>query len=66
MRNWVESAVLLVLTFILWFCAMLILRLTPLTGPVFLLASFGLTFFLGALGWSVLTLWIRLSPRRSR
>ena len=48
-----------VLTFVLWFCSILILRLTPLTGAALLLASLGLTFCLAALGWSVLTLWGR-------
>ena len=52
-----------VLTFVLWFCSILVLRLTPLTGAALLLASLGLTVCLAALAWLVLTLWERTRQR---
>jgi len=47
----------------LWVGSLLLLRLTPLTGLAFFLASFGLTWFAALLGWSVLTLWERHRAR---
>jgi hypothetical protein len=64
--GWVPSIFSGALALMLWFCSVLLLRMTPLTGAGFLLASLGLNFGLAALGWSVLLLWERLRlPRAS-
>jgi len=55
-----------VLTFVLWFCSILILRLTPLTGAALLVASLGLTTCVAMLGWLSLTLWERTRRRARR
>ena len=63
MAGFAQAVFTTVLTFALWFCSMLLLRLTPLTGVALLLASLGLTLCLATLGWLILTLWERLQRR---
>jgi hypothetical protein len=62
--GWVASIVAGVLAFVLWFCSVLMLRMTSLTGAGFLLASLAVTFGLSVLGWSFLALWERAKLRR--
>jgi hypothetical protein len=57
--NQVAAVFSSMLAVMLWVGSILLLRLTPLTGVAFWLASFGLTLGVGLLGWSVLALWER-------